>query len=131
MSKCEPSALFYSLWNWQMSLLLVFWGPRRLLLYNNLYVLKLFICTMVFTIKFFFCKYVQPDLFSNYLGPKKFIISYDDDGWNSMNQLVVDGKNLNEEQKELRRELSALQRALAVAAVAHVFPKKCETVAIT
>jgi hypothetical protein len=35
---------------------------------------------MVFTIKFFFSKYVQPDLFSNYLGPKKFIISYDDDG---------------------------------------------------
>ena len=37
---------------------------------------------------------------------------------NKLNQLVVDGENLNEEQKELRRELSALQRALAVAAVA-------------
>ena len=31
---------------------------------------------------------------------------------NKLNQMVVDGENLNEEQKELRRELSALQRAL-------------------
>ena len=37
---------------------------------------------------------------------------------NKLNQMVVDGENLNEEQKELRRELSALQRALAVNAVA-------------
>eukprot|EP01036_Dinobryon_divergens_P050928 gene50928-68164_t len=37
---------------------------------------------------------------------------------NKLNQMVVDGENLNEEQKELRRELYALQRALAVNAVA-------------
>ena len=38
---------------------------------------------------------------------------------NKLNQRVVDGESLNEEQKELRRELSALQRALlAVNAVA-------------